>query len=651
MGINVPSRQFADRQILARYIGNSMQYRFAKLGSSDDSEAVIYAAEPSVQLQDLIYPDNVVGVDQFDVNFTYLSDMLNFVLETQPDLAHVLVIKNTDCVVNSDLLVNCSAALKEVNEISSGQWALCSPSGLVDQNNQMITSYYSHMPMLPSYSEVSLIRDTLVDFYAINLRFYESIRHKLAKTKDGFELLLINEGLLANTGSFLHPKLSIAVDGEPISRDLVRVTEELSGLFESRDGLGKLSSFMGSLSEESLGMEFDAKHEREFHISMDKQFTALSAQYFRKLSLSIVTRTCFARMPYLKRLIASIIRANTNDTDIELVISTDVSDDVAQKGIGDLLSDFPQLPIVLSNNRDKQGVSRVRNLLEGIATASKEYVWIVDDDDYIATESLEILQSKMLFNQTPFLFCSSDVVKEKWFHEGNRSVLESSVASETYSAKNWIYLFSGANQIPICGFIVPREHLNNQLSKISLEQNLSEDYALILALLASVDIPRIQEVSQSLCKISVREGEDNTVNMINRRPWTSDIHGFLINLLRTDELASAGYWDLMVSRNEVESKFKNKINEQMLNEISSLNQKVRELRKSNLLLEKEVQSVRDANTQFLKMERRQAPDMQLESRKATPITAEKPESEKVTVPMENKLSSLDNVDGKEQKIQ
>jgi len=89
----------------------------------------------------------------------------------------------------------------------------------------------------------------------------------------------------------------------------------------------------------------------------------------------------------------------------------------------------------------------------------------------------------------------------------------------------------------------------------------------------------------------------------------------------------------------------------MLNEISSLNKKVRELRKSNLLLEKEVQSVRDANTQFLKMERRQAPDMQLESRKATPITAEKPESQKVTVPVENKLSSLDNVDGKEQKIQ
>lgn len=553
-------------------------------------------------------PNTNSCLQTLDFQATYLSDVLNELVEQHPDIVQAVVVKNPACILSDTLLETCVESLADLDAKVIGSWALCTPAGLGVDNKNLISSYYSHFPSLPSRKDIGLVKDAFVDFYAVNIDFYKTVSESLQRSEDGFELSLIYAGVLQKTGSYFHPGLSIAVDGMPMARDISRIKEDLSVIFKEFIDFGSINTFVGQISEQDLAAD-PRDRSRCFLGSLDKKYQEILLQNCRPVSLSIITRTCFARIPYLKRLLASAVRALDGESDIEFIIASDVAPDKAASAMDEITQEYADLNINCVDTSNVPGVSRVRNLTGGINAATKEYVWIVDDDDYITADSITRIREKLFLGATPFIFASSDVLNEKWFHDESGSVLESSVVTKTYEAQSWKYLFGGSNEVPICGFISPRKHIVSQILKINLAENLSEDYALLLALLASSELPRIDEIDTSISKISVRQNEDNTVNMVDRRPWTRDIHGFLTDILHDNRLVGEGFWNLLASRNEVERKFQNSVDTQLADSNKALSKRNRELKKSVNMLRNEIAAMQEANSQYIKIERRAAPEM------------------------------------------
>src|SRR3546814_10981193 len=101
------------------------------------------------------------------------------------------------------------------------------------------------------------------------------------------------------------------------------------------------------------------------------------------MSISLVTRTQFSRDYLLRRLLASVTRARqTLGLELEVILTTDIDEQEAQTAHQALKSDFPEVELVLQVNRGLYPNSRVDNLMGGIFSAGKDYIAIVDDDDF-----------------------------------------------------------------------------------------------------------------------------------------------------------------------------------------------------------------------------------------------------------------------------
>ena len=87
-------------------------------------------------------------VQQTDVQATYLSDVLDQIVEKCPDIKYTIVLKNQSCVLTEKILENCIESLETLEDEITGDWALCTPSGLSNDGENLIASYYSLLPNL-----------------------------------------------------------------------------------------------------------------------------------------------------------------------------------------------------------------------------------------------------------------------------------------------------------------------------------------------------------------------------------------------------------------------------------------------------------------------------------------------------------------------
>src|SRR3546814_16639190 len=66
-----------------------------------------------------------------------------------------------------------------------------------------------------------------------------------------------------------------------------------------------------------------------------------------------------------------------------------------------LKSDFPEVELVLQVNRGLYPNSRVDNLMGGIFSAGKDYIAIVDDDDFVALDAFSSLSLARFLGLNP----------------------------------------------------------------------------------------------------------------------------------------------------------------------------------------------------------------------------------------------------------
>ena len=148
-----------------------------------------------------------------------------------------------------------------------------------------------------------------------------------------------------------------------------------------------------------------------------------------------------------------------------------------------------------------------------LSTATSEYVWFVDDDDWVTSHGLDVIRSALHAADHPIVVAASDAFSETWADEK----LSESVLDRHYYPGEWYRAFTGWNFLPVCSVVMPRELALERLSASPILRDLGEDYAMQL-LLFTASGSTVAVVEETIANVSVRPGADNVVTMSDRAP-------------------------------------------------------------------------------------------------------------------------------------
>lgn len=460
--------------------------------------------------------------------------------QTCEQVETVVVVRSPALVLDDQLTGRIIAALESLGSI--GAWTLAAAGGLGFGDRRHLALYASANPAIPEYAGLQPLQDVMPDLYLLNATYArEVLSGPVGQSDASVELALLIQGYLDGQVSVFAPELCAAIDGELMSRDLIRVEQELGALFGERLAGQVIHTLSGAVKLGSPPPNGSAA-------GTDLSATLIDVvrRCAAPFSLSIVTRTRFDRPHLLRRMLASISRARRDDQALEVVISTDADPALAENAFKDLQADFVHLKLRLKLN-PPAGHSRVTNLVGGVKVATGEYVMFLDDDDYLDLFAFDTIRAAGFAGNRPLIVNSCDVHEETWEDTpSGRWVLTHSMQMSRYPSGGWRQMFNGVNKLPICGMIIPRARLRARLKNFSLNHDLSEDYALSLLILTDPELPSIYECLESVAHISVR-GTENSIMMSDRRPWVRDISRFLADLARSGAVAGPGQWAARVT--------------------------------------------------------------------------------------------------------
>ena len=444
----------------------------------------------------------------------------------------VVILANRNIVIDPELFVRLDRAVDEVSD--STTVGVITSKGNDRWGNKYSALYASAEPQLPFCRTAVPVVDSSSDLFIVSRALMERLLERgplpPAESLAGWAVL---EGYLEGLVSCYSPHLAAGIDGFHLARGYESHGDVLRNLIGGRIVSTSLATLDGPVvlgsapATDGTAREWHLAH----RIDLDRQITAAILPHCTRMSLSIVTRTQFSRAHLLRRLLTSLSRWRSDDIDLEIVLSTDIDLERAERFLADLRLDFPSLNLVLAWNGDRRERSRVRNLLGGIAAATCSYVAFIDDDDHIHFQALSVLSATRFRGSMPVLFMDTELRKECWVQaEDGRWILESSVAHHSYPAKGWRVMFGGVNQLPICAGILPRDWLSSHVERFNFRHDYSEDFTLFLLLLQTSDLPLILDTPRPFCVVSIRNDGTNTVTEKDRGRWVRDISMFLHDL-------------------------------------------------------------------------------------------------------------------------
>jgi len=494
----------------------------------------------------------------------------------------IVVIRNGALVLDKHLFARIEETLSLLEKFNK-RWALAGAGGLSPTGVRYCSMYSSAEPFLPMGSTVRPIVDIFPDLYLINVSYLAHLPTEHLRELDvALETFAVSNGYVNGWISLYVPTLSAGINGHFLRRDYNRFSVELQ---EKLNGIlpgAHIDTLTGVIPVPDFSSEGGANHRlprkrnrTEINLRRATRETILS--HCDDLRISVVTRTRFQRPHLLTRMLTSIVRALDQHVDLEIVLATDVDDASSTKEAHELKGLFPDLAIKVVRS-GSPAHSRVANLLAGIAGAAKEYVLILDDDDYLDATAFSNIRPALFQGARPIIISDSEVHQEHWIQTGqNRYVLEQTKRIRVHGHLDWRKTFAGVNMVPICGAVFVRDVLASRLEGLMLRYDLSEDYAVSLAALTDPALPEIYELPATVAHISVR-AKENTITLEDRRGWTHDIAGFVHDLTRSS-LASPGIWEVLTRQtNGVESDAKDVIIAELREQIGNKARQIAQLR-------------------------------------------------------------------------
>ena len=272
----------------------------------------------------------------------------------------------------------------------------------------------------------------------------------------------------------------------------------------------------------------------------------LSSRAIRKPSVTIMCRTQFNRPALLTRAIlsfAAAIHQTRGLMDLRVCIVTDQTQsqlDIELKRLNALTSGISLSGKALTVRPPRY--SRADLLVHAIEGCDTDYVWFVDDDDYVFPNAVVDIARCLPANGTVFLTADCMRYEEEWpdtANSHNTVPLKSNTINRTFG--NQVLLsFSGDNFVPVCGCIFPVRAMKYQVEGMEILGDYSEDYFLLMLALCApkVEVVMLETV---ICGISIR-GQENTVTVKDRSPWNSSYATFMTELLNSEKTGSPAFW-------------------------------------------------------------------------------------------------------------
>jgi hypothetical protein len=258
--------------------------------------------------------------------------------------------------------------------------------------------------------------------------------------------------------------------------------------------------------------------------------TALLPYYDRALnrarlealpSLSIVCRTQLDRVAMLTRALRSFesaAREARGLADVSVCVVSDVSADGLDVQVRHLRERFPAVGINawFFPVRSKQ-LSRIDLLLASVRKAQTDFIWFVDDDDFLLPGASLAVARALRHGKPQLIIGHSRIFHEVWRSDDEGSTLATSHAGPLYPANRVLWALGGENRIPICSAVFPVAPLRERTEGVAVLSEFMEDYFLLLQLLTK-DETLLDIVDVELAGISIREG-GNTVTLVDRARW------------------------------------------------------------------------------------------------------------------------------------
>jgi hypothetical protein len=273
-------------------------------------------------------------------------------------------------------------------------------------------------------------------------------------------------------------------------------------------------------------------------------------------SITICCRTQFLRLEMLERAVLSFaaFRQHTCSlADVEVRLITDASPSTAAPEVERLQKAYPGAALEcwyhdIRPNR----FSRTDLLLAAIERAQTDYVWFVDDDDFVNAAAGPVLARSLVARMPLVVVASSAVIQETW-QQGSGAPgggdsgaggleLKHAGQSSSHRAAHIFRVLKGFNFVPICGMILPVALMQNRISKVQALGNYNEDYFLLLLALTA---PRVEicMLDCELSSISIR-GEENTVAQKDRSGWHLSLATFLLEVTNNTDGNSPFLWQI-----------------------------------------------------------------------------------------------------------
>jgi len=263
---------------------------------------------------------------------------------------------------------------------------------------------------------------------------------------------------------------------------------------------------------------------------------ALAGTRPRRPSLLLCCRTQFERPELLWRALASLNSAKIEARaylDFEIRLMTDSEPAVSAPHLEQLRRDFPALELECwQHTVRKPRHSRADLILAAIEGAAQfDYIWFVDDDDYVMPGAAQALSRTLMPGDDVIVVADSFKVEETWevpVGEERPALIDSRVAGK-FSRLNLFRVLTGANHIPICSVVWPVRFMAAHLAGRRALGDYNEDYFLLLAALSAPQV-EVRLLDATIAGVSFR-GSGNTVTETDRAAWHYSYTTFLQEIL------------------------------------------------------------------------------------------------------------------------
>lgn len=270
----------------------------------------------------------------------------------------------------------------------------------------------------------------------------------------------------------------------------------------------------------------------------------------RKPSLTICCRTQFQRPEMLERAALSFAVCREHACllgDLQIRLATDQPDAVSAPAVRRLQSIYPAAGLECWHAAVREPrLSRIDLLRAAVERAETDYIWFIDDDDYVIPPALAALARCLIPDAALMVIASAARANETWETTADpatgavRRTLAQAARGKGLPASGIFEALRGANWIHLCGMIFPVKLLRERLRDREALGEYAEDYFLLLLALTA---PRVEVclLETELAVFSMR-GKENTTAEADRTVWHQSHATFLLELLNNQEGNSPFLW-------------------------------------------------------------------------------------------------------------